>query len=350
MRSNSSFFFTLITLAICVTGLNAQTTINTNPEGAITYSLPATTSGNLTRYFSAPLASDPVYTGQVFSVTPTTIAIADSPAPWTAGQFTNPAAPYFVKFLSGQQAGRVILVTANTTNSLTLDTTDHSSQTVPLNATGFGVASTDSFEVFAGDTLASVFGVNTTQSPLVLQGGSIITADTVSIYSVPLGRFQAYYFDTTAGFWKQLGFTANANNVVLYPYSTFAILRRSNEPAISFVLMGKVPEVTRLVKTTGNSTIYDSTGYPVDMTLGQLNLQNWTKGTLITADTVSVWNAPLGRFDAYYQQSSDSHWRKVGDSVTDQNNFVIPAGTAVAFLRRSGVSGSASYIEPTIPY
>jgi uncharacterized protein (TIGR02597 family) len=274
---NFSYFFAFTALAI--SAISAQGQINTVPEGVTTYSLPATAVGqNTTSYYSVPLSNDPAYTGAVSTVAAATITIADSP--WTPNQFTT--APYFVKFLSGLQSGRVIKVVSNTANTLTLDTSDNSAQVVPLNTTNFSVASPDTFEVFAGDTLASLFGVNTQQSPLVLQGGtSVVTSDTVSIYNASLLHSLSYYFDTTAGFWKMYGSSANANNTVVYPYSAFAITRRSGEAATSFTLMGRVPEVTRLIKTTGsNSVIYNSTGYPVDMELSQLDLgANWTQGT-----------------------------------------------------------------------
>ncbi len=146
MRANSPIFFTVIILAIGGVALKAQTSpvvVNTVPEGAVTLSIPMTHTGqSSTNYLSMPLSSDPIYTGAVFSVTTDTITIADSPAPWTTNQFADTnqtGTPYFVKFLSGVQAGRVILIKTNTANSVTLDTTDNSSQIVALNTSGFSV-------------------------------------------------------------------------------------------------------------------------------------------------------------------------------------------------------------------
>jgi uncharacterized protein (TIGR02597 family) len=363
MRMNFSYFFAVTALALSIISGQAQTTtLNTVPEGVVTFSFPATGAGQTSvNYYSAPLLSDPVYTGAVSALTANTISVADSPVPFVnttngtqLANLATAATPYFVKFLSGLQAGRVILITANTTSMLTLDTTDHSSQTVPLNAANFSVAVNDSFEVFAGDTLGLVFGVNTQAAPLVLKGGtSALNADSVSIYNAALSRFQAFFFDTTAGFWKQSGTSVNANNTIIYPYSTFAITRRGGELATSLVLMGRVAEVSRLIKTPGSSTvIYDSTGYPVDMKLSDLVLgANWTKGTsVINSDTLSVWDSALSRFDTYYQLSANSQWRKSGGGSADQSSFVITAGTTVSFLKRAAVSGSTSYLKPTLPY
>jgi uncharacterized protein (TIGR02597 family) len=357
-------FFAAIALAFSAACAQAQTTsLNTSPEGVVTYSLPATVvAQNTTSYFSAPLSSDPVYTGAVsttVAVTANTIAVDDNPAPFVntpngtqLANLATPSAPYFVKFLSGLQSGRVLLVTANTASSLTLDTTDHSIQTVALTTSSFSVAAGDTFEVFPGDTLGSLFGTNPSQSQFVLKGGtSSLFSDTVSFYSPFLIRFQAYFFNTTAGFWEMSGTSTNANNTIIYPYSTFGITRRSSEPAVSFTLMGRVPEVNRLIKTVGsNSVVYDSTGYPVDMALSQLHLGNWTTGTSsIFADTLSVWDPALLRFDTYFQMS-DSSWRRSGAGTTDQRNFVIPAGTTVLFVKRGTANGSTSYLQAPLPY
>ncbi len=115
--------------------------------------------------------------------------------------------------------------------------------------------------------------------------------------------------------------------------------------------MGRVPEVGRLIKTAGNNgIIYDSTGYPVDMKLSDLQLTNWTKGSLpSSADTISVWDSPLSKFDTYWQLA-DSTWRGVDTGPLDQSSFVLPAGTTVAYLKRQRVTGANSYLEPTLPY
>ena len=363
MRMKFAHFFILIALVLGAMSIQAQTTtLNTIPEGVITLNLAATGSGqNLTSYFSLPLTADPVYTGVVSAISASTtnddtISVADSPAPWTSGALATAAAPYFVKFLSGNETGRVILVTANTTNSVTLDITDHSSQTTPLNATNFNVQVGDAFEISPADTLGSVFGNNTTQNPLLLNGSSsLFTADTVSLYNPALFRWQAYYFNTTAGYWELSGTTTNANNTILYPYGALTITRRPNEAATAIAVTGRVAEVPIITKTTGsNAIVYGSTDYPADLTLSQLQLgPNWSKSSSVfTADTISIWDAALFRFDTYYQLSTDSTWRKSGNSSTDQSSFVIPTGSAIGILKRGTVSGQASFVPTvsTLPY
>jgi len=348
MRNKTIKFLTVVALATCVLSARAQDSVATVPEGMITFNIPQ----DVTTYLSFPLTSNLTYTGVVSGVTSTTITVADSPAPWNAGALATASAPYFVKFLTGSEVGRIMLVTANTANSLTLDVTDHSLQTVYLTASGFSVAEGDTFEIFAGDTLTSIFGNNTAQNPLLLQGSAnIFTADTVSIYCPALMHWQVYFFNPSNGCWQTHSSSVNANNTIIYPYGALAITRRSGGNT-SLVMTGRVSEVSPLIKTIGNNiAIYGSTGYGADMTLSQLQLgSNWSKGTsAMTADTVSVWNQLLNRFDIYYQ-TLDSTWRKSTDSTTDQSSLVVSAGNAISILQRANVTGEASFFSTPMPY
>jgi hypothetical protein len=286
---------------------------------------------------------------------------------------TAPAVPvpYFVKFLSGAETGRVILVTQNTDSSptftLTLDTTDNSTQTTSLTTNGFAVAVGDSFEVFAGDTLASVFGATTssmtyttpavtltvlTQSQLVA-GTGVFTSDTVSVYSPSFSKFEIYFFNSNAGYWELKGSSANANNTIIYPYSATTITRRGNEPSIPIVVMGRVSEVPLLTKTTGSqTTVYGSTGFAADMTLSQLTPLGLTAGSSVfNADTIAAWDSSLNKFDIYYMDSTNV-WREKGNTTTDQGSVtgIFTAGKVISITKRSAVSGQTSFLPSVLPY
>jgi uncharacterized protein (TIGR02597 family) len=302
-------------------------------------------------YFSLPLTADPTYTGVVSAVATNTISVATSP--WTSGALATAAAPYFVKFLSGSQSGRCILVTANTTNTLTLDTSDHNiGSVVALNTTNFSVQTGDTFEMFPGDTLATLFGNNTVQYPLLLTGStSISTADTVSTYTTSGAPTPIFYFNTTAGYWEQSGTTVSANNVIVYPYSTFTITRGGSEAGITLVLTGRVAEVARLLKVLGRGTTDSSTGYLVDVSFSSLNFgSNWiSSSSTINASTLSLLITSVLPAITYWQVP-DSTWRKYPDLTTDQGNALIPGGTSVTYTMRNSLSGAASFLQPALPY
>ena len=370
--------------------------LSTVPEGMLAISLLAS-GGGATSYFSLPLTADPVYSGAVATVTANTISVtvdANDPAPFVNGATgvqlasltPSSGVPYFVKFLSGAETGRVIEVTANTSNNLTLDTTDNSSQTTPLTTSGFAVAVGDTFEVFPAATLGSLFGDNTTitgengtsaTNTLALKGStSIAFADSVSIFNSTQARFQAYFFNTSAGYWELSGSTTNANSTVIYPYSALEISRRSGEAALSIapmayessiasagnaaanilVPMSRVAEVAIITKTPGsNKVVYGSTNYPIDMTLSQLMgspeySTNWTQSSSVAfASTISVYNATNAHFDTYFE--FQNNWYKAEDTtMTNQNNFVIPAGSLVTILKRGTVSLQTSFLSSVLPY
>ena len=418
------------------------TLLNTVPEGVINLSFPGAT----TTYFNLAFTADPFYRGMVSMVsasgssgadTADTISVADSPAPWTNGQFVVPSAangntgtassPYLVKFLSGNEAGRVMAVTANSTNSLTLDITDNNTgATVNLQAsTPFSVQAGDAFEIIPADTLGSVFGeyvtvaggltsgsptvtlpaadsaiqLNATVTGTGIQSGTTVTAisgttltlsqnatvtlastnltfsgtaqilltgataytgaDLVNIYSPTLKKFQNYFFNTNDGQWELKGSSANANNTILYPYQALAVFRRGST-ALSFALMGRVPEVPVLTKTGTSTTVYASSGYPVPLTLSQLSFAqtsagvNWlTNNSYNSADILSLYSPTLKKLVSYYElaPANSGIWETKTNATNVGPTTTINPGDIVVLFERGGVTPDAgSFLAPTMPY
>ena len=326
-------------------------TATTTPVGAMTYTLAATTQVTPT-YLSIPLTNSPAYSGVVETVGTNTLSFSGTP--FTNGAYAQVGTPYFLRFQSGAQAGRTILVAANSTSTLTVDVTDNSSQATNLNTSGFAVAAGDKFQIFPGDTLSGFFGDNSQANPLLIVGATaLLSADTVSIYNKSTAKFDAYYFNTTLGYWRpSANPVSNKNNVILYPENTIIVSRRAGRAALSFTVTGEVPNVPPLTKVTGNMMpSYASLRYPVDMTLGTLNLTNWTKSNgVLGADVLSIYDSSTAKSVGYYQKL-DGTWRKVGDAVNDQSSVTIPAGVGVVLARRSAaVSLSTSFISNALPY
>ena len=372
---NLSYFFALTVLGLSVVSLQAQSTnapINTIPEGITTYTLPKANAHQfVSSYLSAPLANDPMYTGAVASVVGTNqITIGDNPPPWPSGTFTESinSTPYYLKFLSGAESGRILQVAANTTangtTSVTLDIKDNTTQSVSLATAGFAVEAGDTFEIFQGDTLGSMFGTNTSGSPLILNPGTAATADTVSVFSPTLNRFLTYYFDNTTspGSWKEVGATGSFNNSPIRPYQAFLVTRNggtSGLPALTFTLTGRVAEVDRMIKVTSGIVAFDSTGFAIDTPFSKLNLgTNWVTAPVPVppalpavgnADTVALWNGPQNRFDTYFELA-DSTWRKYGGGTNDYTTNTIPAGVSVVFSKVTVKPGASSFLQTPLPY
>ncbi len=328
-------------------------TATTTPVGAMTYTLPATSSLT-SNYLSVPLTDSPVFSGAVQSFGATTLTFSGTP--FVAGALAQSGAPHFLRFQSGTQAGRTILITANTANTVTVDVTNNSGQATNLDASGFSVAANDAVQIFQGDTLASFFGssvdANGYLTGVGLKGAAgVLSADTVSIYNRIYAKHDAYFFSTALGYWRSSTSTVNQNGVILYPDTSFGITRRASRPALSFTVLGDVPVVAPKIKTAGNNqAVYGANPFPVDMTLGTLNLSNWTKAnSVLSADTLNIYNSTLAKMDTYFQKL-DGTWRKSGDANTDKSSFVIPAGSLVGFLKRGTVSGASSFLSSPLPY
>ena len=350
MRNSIFSLLTGLSLVASLISAEASSSVSvaTIPTGLISTTVTAGTTSHL----SVPFTAQPIYTSAVTAVTANTISVGDSPAPFTMN-LAAATAPYLVKFLSGTEMGRVVLITANPTTTLTLDTTDNSNGSVALTDSTFAVAVGDTFEIVPATTLASMFGDNSAQSPLTLTGSSsIFTSDTVSIYNTSLSRWVAFYFNTSANCWQTSGSTTSANNTVLFPYSALTITRNSGQANAPVTLSGRVAEVPVLVKSLGQGVAsHVSTGYATDLMLSQIKLgAGWVKSASIyTASTLSVWNPSLNRFNTYYQLP-DSTWRLSTDAVTDQSGTVIAAGSSLTVVNQQNLSGGATFLASAMPY
>lgn len=342
-----------VSVFLCI-HVRAVSTDASSPAGYMTWSFPATTAtSTTTTYLNIPLSDDISFASTVVAggVTSTTLTIAG--AMWANGQLATVATPCFVRITSGLQEGRIAFITANTSNTITVDVSDNSVLNTAFDAPGFAVAPGDRVEVFQGDTLASLFGDGSAQNPLPSNwvGAAMpFQADTISVFNPVTNRFDGYYFNTTRSAWNQSGSSMTFNNALLRPGSCLCVYRRSNRQAVTIILFGHAPVVSPLIKSTGsNSVQYSSTRFPTDMKLSELNLSNWTTGTQSTADTISIYNSLTQRWDGYYQLTT-GQWRSNSNATVDRSNVIIPAGAAVAILRHGVVANQTSYIEVSMPY
>jgi uncharacterized protein (TIGR02597 family) len=347
-----SCLFLVCAAALSTGDLLSQSAVSTVPEGYITWSVPSTGASAFSAYFSIPLSTDAAYSGAVTAVTRNTLQVAGTP--WQDDQLAEPDSPYFVLIKSGAQRGRQLLITANTSNSLTLSATDHTSETIDLTAPGFAVAVSDRIEVLPGDTISSLLGDGSEQNQLALvEGDDELSADTLGIYDAIASRWQVYYFDRAARCWRMQGSDVSQNDVILYPDAALAITRRPNRPALTLRVPGRVPDLSLLTKISGGSALsasYVGTRYPADVKLSDLNFSNWARSNdSNAADMVLVYNPASSQWDAYYQRP-DGTWRVSGNADLDQSDFTIRAGSGIAILKRGALSGAQSLMLSPKPY
>jgi hypothetical protein len=324
----------------------------TTPLGAVNISLPA---GPSTSMIGIPIKAFAVARLPVASFTANTLTFAGTP--FGSSVFSNASAPFFIRFLSGNHTGRALLVTANTGNSVTLDTTDGTSSTLALNTASFSVAVNDRIELVPGDTLASLFG-DAVVSPIadkklktgLVGGTNALFADTVSFYNGV--RFIAYYFNTTQNYWVSQEGGGNANDKLISPDTGLSVSRKGGAARASnltLTFLGTVPNHRSGIRHPGavSRIIVQPLPVPVPLSYFAFNAQGGlVKGSPLAADPVSIWNGV--RWVPFYQNSG-GQWLTSGMSG-DQSNLSVSPGTAVSILRRVGKTDGASVLGSTSPF
>lgn len=324
-----------LAVLISLTGTRslAQTTVATDPVGFTTVTVPAAASATSPSraVISNPLQSAPVQVGVLSSVTASTLS--DSTANWAAGQFSS--SPYLVKITSGTNTGRFFLITANSSNQLTVAT---------LGADLTQIASAgDRYRVFAAQTLGSLFG---STSVSFKTNDAASQADNVLVWNGT--SWDTYYNDSTG--WYKVGDFAEQSSTIIYPDEGMFVVRRDTTP-LTLTFLGNVPTTAESSYIPGNGNTLVSQRFPVDVTLGSLNIQQlpgWVSGEAASSvDNVLLWNGSA--WDTYYYDNTGPNWAKVG-SFAAQDSAVIPQGSAFLVHRKQGSTAPNTYLRSNLPY
>lgn len=341
--------------AVLLTGANGQTTATTDPVGYVTVSITAGTgTAKKNTLFSVPLMETEEITGQVAgTITGVTAnTISNSNAGWTSGALSQPASPFLIQITSGAAEGRLFLIsssaniggaiagTANTGTTVTVSSTD----AAQVNLTTLGIAAgTDTYKIFACDTLSSFFG--TPASSGVQGGTSSTTADT--IVAVSNGVPSTYFYNTTSAKWVRASLgSPDASNVALLPYFGIQYSRLANT-ALSFVVTGQVPTQQREVAVKNSGTTIVSQFWPSDTTLGTSGLSTVvTSGASATlADTVIL--TANGVASTYFY--SGTNWKRVALGSPNADTTVLAIGTSIQIVRKGSASGYSTLTQ-AVPY
>ncbi len=346
-------FSASLALLLSVLPSTGYSQANTPPVGVIVYTL---TTGTTTP-IGVPLLGEAVFSGTVSAVTANTLSTTD--ATWTAGEFTQLGAPYFALILSGGQTGRLLLVSGNTAGNATATPKIPGSVTLAVGTTnltgdattpGFAVAAGDRFELFPGDTLATLFGDGSVSNPVQLQTGtSSFAADSVQIFNGV--KWVSYFFHSTNNSWvNATGTQTNQNNLVLYPDTGLLVARRG--PTTTIAITGRAPTTNLVTRIVGGTTSSVAVRFPTDTTLGALNFSN--PGTWVasddsfSADRVNLFNGV--KWVAYFKTLTGSIWKQVGGNGSDQSAKAIPAGSAVLIQKQGTATDSSSFFSQVLPY
>jgi uncharacterized protein (TIGR02597 family) len=314
-------------LSLLVVNSVSAAQVISEPVGFLRVNIPPSTLST----FSFPLQKNPVDVGTVTAVGTSTLT--DSKSVWVSGQLSTTTKPHLIKILTGSAAGRVYLITANTTNQLTVD------------AKGGNLASSIAvgarYQIFPARTLGNTFG--TTTVPFQ-KSSSTTTADTLQLWNGT--AWDSYYHNGTN--WLKSGSTVNQNNAIIYPDEAVQISRRGTT-ALTLTMAGEVSVISEQTQCIAPGMTFAANRYPVNATLSSLGLKllpNWISGSsTTTADYVRV---RIGGGWATYWHNGTS-WVKSGSTVS-QNSAVIPEGGGYYVHRKSSSVGVNNFATQTKPY
>ena len=234
----------LLALALLAPGvLFAQTTAKTTPVGYVSLgsstgaALPAETDIAI----SVPLLNQAVYSGSVGSLSGSDIVVAG--AAFTASAYVA-STPHIVEVTSGVKSGLIAVITANTTNTVTVSVQPGDSLS--------GIAAGDTLSIRPANTLSSLFAGNT-----LVDGVELLVWNNGTVEGDNLANDSSYVF--FSGEWYDAGFE-NANNAILYPGESYVLRNSSTTPITSLVVSGEVQVskhrnvISKLSATTAQDT------------------------------------------------------------------------------------------------
>ncbi len=334
MKPSTPNFTPLAAAAILLAAIApsfAQTTATTDPVGFMTLNVAGGTgtTAKLT-ITSLGLTNPTAYSGSAETATGGTSTIIDADATSGYGITVSASSPYYVEITSGSAAGT------------TYDISSISGTTINLaQSLANSVAAGVTFKIRAHWTIGTVFGVTNSAG---LTGGTVLTADTISIYNG--SGYDSYYYKTSGlggtGWRKTTDSSTPKQDTVIYPDDGLVISRKAAS-AVPVVVTGAVKiGQTSFPVQTGLNVLTNPNA--AEMTLNSCGLYTTNAatgvagGTLLTADQVSLWNGT--GYDTYYYKTSGlggTGWRNTNNSSTDAGPTSIPAGAAV-IIKRGGAA------------
>lgn len=301
---------------------------------------------NSDSYVSVPFTRAGAINTTLSSVSGNIVTVSGAPG-WTPNQFVYASGTqsntYYARFTSGSAEGRLYAVTANDTNTLTLNLG---------NDTLSNVTAGDGIAVEAYWTLNTVFpngnGINI--SPTAGNRNTEVLIPDFTSVGINLSASKIYFFN--AGIWKQVGQgNANHNDDVLLPNTYFTVRHNVSTNTVLAALGNVITSKVAVIIQTSTTSQQDN---PVSlMRPAPVSLNN---SGLISSGAFSPSPLPGNRTDelltfdnnvtnrnkspssVYYYWNSA--WRLVGAGTNDVGtNAVLGAGAGV--IIRKGTNSTA---------
>ncbi len=295
-----------------------------------------TVNQNTIKALSLPFNRVPDYAAAATSVNAGALTIQTTGAGWAANAFAPFATnPHVVRMVSGTAIGRQFKIASHTSDTLTL----------AAGSDLTGVAANNMYQIFAGETLNSLFGAT---APGLNRNANPALADNVLVRGS--SSWSTYYSDPTSG-WLDQSTGDPAGNVSILPDQGFLLVRRGGGN-YTFTDLGAVPTTNLKTDFPPNKVVSFGNRFPVATTLSGLGLHllaGWNKGSnAATVDNVLIRGT--SSWSTYFYDNSPSVNSWVDQSTLDPANPAIPIGASVVVVRRAGSTITLDQPRPyTLP-
>ena len=333
-------------------------TVATDPVGFANISLPA----NSETYITVPFTRPADFVGAIQSVSTNTMTITGSPNlavnkyVYFAGSQPN---HYYALIGNGGSSnpkeGHTFLITGNSANTITVDTSVEDLS---------GITGNTQVTVVPYWTVGTVFPSSDAGASYTATSSSASFQTQVSIPNenangINLPYLATYYFsnnvdgtNSNVG-WRQVGDanTTPHDDDILLPDSYFVVKNQNGAPTLPLTTLGAVltkklavPLRTQVASQQDNPAAIVR---PLDVQLSMTGL-NPTDGSFTANDQLLLFsNAQIGfgkQPAIYYRDPARNNmWRLIGDSsLLDHGNDVIPLGTG--FIVRKGTTNNGANV------
>ena len=353
--------------ALCASLSIAQSVV-TEPVGFTTTSC----LSNSDTLVSIPFTRPQAFVGAITSFAGSTLTISGSPG-WTTNQFvyaqgTQPNHYYALigpAVTTNPKEGHTFPVTANTSSTLTLDTTNDTLTGIPTNA---------QVVIIPYWTLATVFpasdaNISFTPTTATRTFKTQILIPNFNATGINPSAAAIYFFSDNVNGVGGVGWRIFGDNVtdhgddVLIPDGYFTVRNLNSAPTLPLTAIGgvltkklAVPELTNATSARDNSV---SMVRPVGVTLSATGL-NPADGSFVATTQTRSFQDQLFVFDnsavainkspsAVYFYSNNVNgvggigWRIFGDNTTDHGNDLVAAGSALIIRKAANGAGLPVY-------
>ncbi len=354
------FLTAFLVLAAGITVASAQT-VTTDPVGFVT---PFTTMPNQINMLansdtlvSVPFTRIPAFTGAISSVAGNVITVSGSPG-WTTSpqqfvyaQGTQPNHYYVLIGPSGTadpKEGHTYMVTANGSDTLTVNTTGDDLSGIPANT---------QLLIIPYWTLGTVFpasdaGVSFIASPNALSRQTQILIPNYSGTGINLSAAATYFFSN--GVWHTTADPGGDHGDDILVTDGYFIVRNAGT-GTTLTMLGSVltkKEATPLfTRTSGPQDNFVSVIRPVDVSLNDLGLISSgafasSPNALNRTDQLFVFNnaaTGINKSAATTYFYSNGAWHTTADTSGDHGSDLIKAGAGFIIRKAATGNGAAQY-------